>query len=95
MSRIDPTGQGFEVVIIPAIAVGGGFYCYLKGIEKCEKMYPNHRDRMHPDFANFIQCTTGVTKVIALGIGLRSDAVGGAASATGEAVGKKLCDSCE
>jgi len=95
LSRIDPTGQGWEAVIIPLVAAGGGFYCYIRGVRKCEEMYPNHKDREHPDFANFIQCTTGVAKVITLGIGISADPVAGGASATGEAVGKQFCGDCE
>lgn len=95
LSRRDVTGQGWEMVVIPALAVGGGFYCYLKGIQKCTEKYPNHKDREHPDFAGFIQCTTGVSKVIALGLGLSVDPIAGGATAAGEAVGKQFCDSCE
>jgi len=95
ISRIDPTGHGWEMVIIPVVAVGGGLYCYIQAVRKCEEMYPRHKDREHSDFANFIQCTTNWTTIIALGIGISSDPIGGAASAAGEAVGKKLCKSCE
>lgn len=95
LSRIDPTGQGWEAIIIPVVAVGGSFYCYIRGIRKCQEMYPKHKDREHPDFANFIQCTTGISKVITLEIGISADPIAGGASATGEALGKQFCESCE
>lgn len=94
----DPTGEfplGLVPIVVPAVAVAGGLFCYKKGLENCEKRFPNHKDREHPDFANFMQCTSSVAGVIALGMGIGSDAIGGAASAAGEAAGKSCGDDCE
>jgi RHS repeat-associated protein len=97
VSRSDPDGQGIElgIIIIPVAAVVGGLYCYKKGLDKCEKRYPNHKNREHPDFVGFIQCATGVAHVISLGIGITAEPISGGASATGEAISHEFCSTCK
>jgi hypothetical protein len=89
LQYVDPTGK-FEALafIVPVVAVGGGLACYIHGLHKCEKMYPNHRDVESPDYLAFIKCSTGVAGVIGRGMGLSSDPLGGGVSAAGEAVGE-------
>jgi len=95
ISRKDPQGQ-LDVVtaIIPAVGIGIGLACYINGLHKCEKLYPNHKDAESPDYPAFVQCSTSVAGVIARGIGITSDPVGGSAAAAGEAVGHATCSSC-
>lgn len=77
---VDPTGEagwaGLGVVVGGTI---GGFYC--------QKAFPNHKDILHPDRKKFLSCISGVTGVIALGIGWTTDPVG---AAVGE-VGAQSC----
>jgi len=80
------------IVVPPVVAVGTGFYCYKEGLDKCEKLYPKHRDREHPDFVLFISSVAGV---VGLGMGLSAEPIAGPTAAAGEAVGHQLCDSCE
>jgi RHS repeat-associated protein len=86
-STIDLTGEGAEVVIVivPIAAVLYGFACYKEGLEACGEMYPNSRDLTHSDYRAHIQCTSGVTSIIARGMGMGTDPFGTAASALGEA----------
>ncbi len=72
-----------------------GFYCYKKGLEACEKRYPNHRDPLHSDYRGFLVCTSSVTGVIARGIGWSTDPVGSAAGEIGEQTGRRTCEQCE
>ena len=95
LSRIDPSGKSWVTVIVPVVAVVGGLYCYKRGLDSCERMYPNHRDREHPDFAKFIECSSSVAGVIGLGMGLSAEPVAGSASSAGEAVGHQFCEACE
>jgi RHS repeat-associated protein len=95
ISRKDPKGElDVVTVIIPAVGVAVGLACYIKGIDDCEKLYPNHKDRESADYAGFVQCATGVASVIGRGIGWLTDPEGSAAVAAGEAAGKASCPSC-
>ena len=89
LEYVDPTGK-FEVLafIVPVVAVGGGLACYIHGLHQCEKLYPNHRDPLSPDYVRFIKCSTGVASVIGRGMGLSSDPLGGGVGAAGEAAGE-------
>ena len=97
ISKVDPTGTIVEwvIVVLPAIAVGGGLYCYMEGLDNCKKRYPNYGDAEHPDFIRYKLCTSSTAGVIGLGMGLLSDPIGGSAAAAGDAAGKKMCDTCE
>ena len=96
-SKFDSKGTFVEWIMIgiPAVAVGGGLYCYIKGLDKCKERFPNYTDAEHLDFIRYKLCTASMAGVIGLGMGLTSDPIGGSAAAAGDAAGKVMCEKCE
>ncbi len=79
INYFDETGEWFKV-ILPAIGIGVGLYCYDKGIKLCAEAFPRHRELDHPDRRLFMQCTSSVAKVVGLGMGISTSPLGAAAT---------------